>query len=181
MSFCWRKGRLSPDEERIYQATLLEIGVGIDGGHVFYGTLGSYVRMTNTVIGDSVNTASRLESLTRIYDVPVICSEYVKQDISNNVMEHKIRFVEIDRVQVKGKTQWQRIYWPILRESMEAKTLKDIRLFSEALEFYYKGAWQEALGCFKHSKLPPAEEFRRRISSSELPQNWSGVWEMKTK
>ena len=176
-----QKGRLSPDEERIYQATLLEIGVGIDGGQVFYGTLGSYVRMTNTVIGDNVNAASRLEGLTRIYKVPVICSEYVKQDISNNVMGHGIRFVELDRVQVKGKTQWQRIYWPMLTESVEPDTIKGIRLFEEALAFYYKGQWPEALARFKHSSLPPAEEFRQRISSSELPQNWSGVWEMKTK
>ena len=176
-----QKGQLSPDEERIYQATLLEIGVGIDGGQVFYGTLGSYVRMTNTVIGDNVNAASRLEGLTRIYNIPVICSEYVKQDVSNNVMEHGIRFVEIDRVQVKGKTQWQRIYWPMLTESVGAETIKGIRLFSEALEFYYKGEWQQALARFKHSSLAPAEEFRKRLSSSQAPPNWSGVWQMKTK
>ena len=54
---------------------------GIDGGEVFYGTLGSYVRMTNTVIGDNVNAASRMEGLTRVYKVPVICSEYVRNDI----------------------------------------------------------------------------------------------------
>ena len=76
-----QQGKLSAGEEKIYKAVLLEIGVGIDGGEVFYGTLGSYVRMTNTVIGDNVNAASRMEGLTRVYKVPVICSEYVKSDI----------------------------------------------------------------------------------------------------
>ena len=173
--------RLSPDEERIYQATLLEIGVGIDGGQVFYGTLGSYVRMTNTVIGDNVNAASRLEGLTRIYKVPVICSEYVKQDIANNVLNHGIHFIELDRIQVKGKTQWQRVYWPILKENVYGGLMNDARLFGEGLELYYKGEWQQALAHFKHSKLPMVEEFKRRITSLECPQDWSGVWQMTTK
>ncbi len=52
----------------------LSVGVGIDGGRIFYGNIGSFDHMTNTVIGDEVNSASRLEGLTKIYSVPVICS-----------------------------------------------------------------------------------------------------------
>lgn len=71
-----KRGALTPTEEAVYKAVLLEVGVGIDGGDVFYGNIGSYERMTNTVIGDNVNSSSRLEGLTRIYKVPVICSEF---------------------------------------------------------------------------------------------------------
>jgi len=78
------KGSLNEDQERVYQAVLLEIGVGIDGGLVFYGNIGSHIRMTNTVIGDNVNAASRLEGLTREYKLPVICSEYIKEDIEES-------------------------------------------------------------------------------------------------
>ncbi|HOG64211.1 MAG TPA: adenylate/guanylate cyclase domain-containing protein, partial [Spirochaetota bacterium] len=99
-----QQGRLSDAEERVYQAVLIEVGVGIDGGMVFYGNIGSNERMTNTVIGDNVNSASRLEGLTRVYHVPVICSEYVKNDVEANVPGHGYIFVELDTVQVKGKT-----------------------------------------------------------------------------
>jgi len=72
--------------------------------------------MTNTVIGDNVNSASRLEGLTRIYKVPVICSDFVKEDIEKNVTNHGIRFIEIDQVQVKGKTVGKRVYWPLWKK-----------------------------------------------------------------
>ena len=65
-----RRGALTEQEERVYKAALVEVGVGIDGGEVFYGNIGSYERMANTVIGDNVNSSSRLEGLTRIYHVP---------------------------------------------------------------------------------------------------------------
>ncbi|MGL4370734.1 MAG: adenylate/guanylate cyclase domain-containing protein, partial [Spirochaetota bacterium] len=48
------KRSFTPQEERVFKAVLIEVGVGIDGGDVFYGNIGSYERMTNTVIGDTV-------------------------------------------------------------------------------------------------------------------------------
>ncbi len=74
-----QRGALTDTEEAVYRAVLLEVGVGIDGGAVFYGNIGSTRRMTNTVIGDNVNSASRLEGLTRVYQVPIICSDYAKK------------------------------------------------------------------------------------------------------
>jgi adenylate cyclase len=174
-----RYGKLTVEEEKVYKAVQLEVGVGIDGGEVFYGTLGSYVRMTNTVIGDNVNAASRLEGLTRVYKVPVICSEYVKNDIEKNVAEHGLKFVELDRVQVKGKTKGISIYWPVLGADYEE--LQDqLEIYSVALKFYYKGDWKQARPLFKKCKLAPAAEFRKRISG-KLPEGWKGIWAMTSK
>lgn len=176
-----KKGKLNPDQERVYKAVLLEIGVGIDGGQVFYGNIGSYVRMTNTVIGDNVNSASRLEGLTRIYRVPVICSEYVKDDIEKNVFDHGIQFLEIDKVMVKGKTEGKKIYWPIIRQQMKKGADKQLAVFSSGLEAYYAGDWKKAYKHFARCSFPLAEVFKERTKNSKPPRNWNGIWEMKTK
>jgi class 3 adenylate cyclase len=175
-----KKKKLSEEEERVYQAVLLEIGVGIDGGEVFYGNIGSYVRMTNTVIGDNVNSASRLEGLTRVYKVPVICSEYVKNDIETNVKKHNITFMEIDQVQVKGKTEGKRIYLPIKNEEITPHLRKNILLFSSALLEYYDGNWKKASALFKKCELPLAQIFVER-TKTVCPKNWKGVWAMTSK
>jgi len=175
-----KKKKLSKEEDKVYKAVLLEVGVGLDGGEVFYGTIGSYVRMTNTVIGDNVNAASRLEGLTRIYHLPVICSEYVKLDVEGSMAETGIYFMEIDTVQVKGKTTGKKVYWPILDQHLTASLKKEIDLYEEALQLYYKGQWKKASTLFKKSKLTVSKEFIMR-TSSKTPKDWNGIWAMTTK
>jgi class 3 adenylate cyclase len=175
------RGALTPAEEKVYKAVLLEIGVGIDGGTVFYGTIGSTERMTNTVIGDNVNAASRLEGLTRVYKVPIICSEFIKNDIEANVKNPLLHFVELDTVQVKGKTIGKKIYWPIMTSQFVGEIVQDIELFSEGLQLYYEGDWRNAYKKFNKCTLPLAEVFKARTKNNKCPEDWSGVWEMKTK
>jgi len=174
-----RRGALTEAEERVYRAVLLEVGVGIDGGEVFYGNIGSYERMANTVIGDNVNSASRLEGLTRIYRVPVICSEFVREEVSECCEGY--RFLEIDRVQVKGKTEGKNIFWPIRIEFLDSALEADIAAFEKGLRLYYEGDWAEAFVAWKPVKLPLVEVFRNRISGAQAPENWNGIWAMTTK
>jgi len=174
------RGKLSDYELRIYKAVLLEIGVGIDGGTVFYGTIGSYVRMTNTVIGDNVNSASRLEGLTRVYKVPIICSEYVKNDVEKNVVDHGIYFLELDRVMVKGKTKTQKVYWPIIDSAITKKLRENITIFESALILYYRGDWIESNRLLKKCGLVIADTFKER-TKTKCPSNWNGIWQMTEK
>ena len=174
-----RRGSLNESEERVYRAVLLEVGVGIDGGEVFYGNIGSYERMANTVIGDNVNSASRLEGLTRIYRVPVICSEFIRNEIEERFQGY--RFLEIDKVQVKGKTNGKRIYWPVRAEYVDSALDSEFTAFEKGLTPYYEGDWAAALTAWKPVTLPLVEVFRDRIAGASAPDNWDGIWAMSTK
>jgi adenylate cyclase len=176
------KAALTEAEEKVYQAVLIEVGVGIDGGVVFYGNIGSHERMTNTVIGDNVNAASRLEGLTRIYNVPVIVSGYVKDDIEKNVENHGLYFLEIDTVLVKGKTIGAKIYWPIPQQSYDNKIelRTAINTFSQGLQFYYEGDWKNAHRLFADTPLALTGVFKER-TQEVCPEKWDGIWKMTNK
>lgn len=174
-----KRGALTEAEERIYRAVLIEVGVGLDGGDVFYGNIGSNERMTNTVIGDNVNSSSRLEGLTRVYKVPVICSDYVKDEVEGDFNE--FIFLEVDLVQVKGKTEGKKVFWPVYKQNMDGALEEDIETFSKGLKAYYDGDWALAQKMFNGCSLPLAEVFQERTKDPVSPKDWNGIWTMETK
>lgn len=174
-----KKRALTEAEERIYQAVLIDVGVGIDGGTVFYGNIGSDEHMTNTVIGDNVNAASRLEGLTRIYKVPVIVSGYVKDEVEK--VSSKYSFWEIDTVQVKGKTEGVKIYFPLEKATCADGIEEKLTEFEKGLSAYYSGDWSAARKSFKKVELELTGVFLERMGSKSAPSDWSGIWTMTTK
>jgi class 3 adenylate cyclase len=174
------QGFLTLKEQKVYEAVRLEVGVGIDGGEVFYGNIGSNERMVNTVIGDNVNSASRLEGLTRVYRVPMIVSEYIKNDALSASDEYF--FLELDQVQVKGKTVGKRVFYPLPANKLDSERLSECEKYAAALQAYYKGDWVAALAGFEAIGLPPARIFEERIRNRQaVPKDWNGVWTMTEK
>jgi adenylate cyclase len=173
------RGGLNAAELKVYRAVLLEIGVGIDGGEVFYGNIGSSERMANTVIGDNVNSASRLEGLTRVYRVPVIVSAYVADEVQTAT--DRFKFVELDTVQVKGKTEGKRIFYPLDLDAADPTELERYDRYSKGLTAYYEGRWDEARLDFAASGVMAASVFLQRIEGRAAPADWNGVWTMESK
>lgn len=170
---------LTESEERVYQAVLLDVGVGIDGGNVFYGNIGSNEHMANTVIGDNVNSASRLEGLTRVYHLPVIVSEYIKDEVLKESARYK--FIEIDTVQVKGKTEGKKIYFPLDTNETDELIVKKYSIFEEGLSAYYNGDWKSARKSFKDCELEVSQVFIERMGNKNAPEDWNGIWTMTSK
>ena len=117
----------------------IKIGVGINTGVMNVGNMGSEFRMAYTVLGDSVNLGSRLEGLTKGYDVHIIVSESTKDAVPDYA------YRELDVVRVKGKDRPVGIYEPIAPIRAVDKKLQDeLKLYRQALKYYRAQQWDMA-------------------------------------
>jgi len=162
----------------------IRIGVGLNTGPMTVGNMGSEFRMAYTVMGDAVNLGSRLESLTRIYGVDIIVSEFTKHQVPDFI------FRELDCVRVKGKDKPVFIYEPVCEAGKEDKGVMDeLELYGEAIQFYRAQNWDLAEQHFVNlHKMNPQrylyEMYIERVAyfrQKPPEEGWDGVFTYKSK
>lgn len=157
----------------------INLGVGLNTGPMNVGNMGSDFRRAYTVLGDSVNLGSRLESLTKQYGVKLICGE------ATYAGQTDFLFRRLDKVKVKGKNEPIVIYEPLCSNCRATEEMvKEVEEFEAALDLYYARDWTEARKRFEALKENDPDRkiysiYLDRMSATNmllLTDDWDGTF-----
>jgi len=162
-----------------------KVRMGLATGEVVIGTIGSETTKSYTVIGDTVNVASRLEGANKAYGTAIMAS-----DETVRLAGHVIEARELDLLVVAGKTEPIRVFEVLGPAGALPAALADLRgVFADALAAYREAKWDVAERKFREclALAPndgPSRTFLERVAilrATPLAADWNGVWGLTQK
>jgi adenylate cyclase len=150
------------------------------------GNMGSSMIFDYTVMGDNVNLSSRLEGANKEYGTYIMCSEFTRQMVENEIITR-----ELDLIRVKGKTEGVLVHEVLAKRSdgiTETKQ-KVLELYYEGLKAYKERRWEDGIRLFSEALVldsddKPSSVYLQRckqFKENPPPDDWDGIFTMRTK
>ncbi|OGR41702.1 MAG: hypothetical protein A2X35_12565 [Elusimicrobia bacterium GWA2_61_42] len=158
--------------------------VGVNSGHMVVGNMGSRTRLSYTVMGDSVNMASRMEGANKFFGSKIMTSEYTFDGLKDS-----FDYRYLGSIRVVGKAIPVKVYEPFARKGEAAPEIKAMLKHYEAgMDKFYKGGYAASLPDFKAALAAcpgdgPSQYYIETAGQyvKEPPKDWDGSFNLTSK
>jgi len=163
----------------------IRMRVGLCSGPAVVGNMGSKNRMDYTMMGDTVNTAARLEGVNKVYNTYTMISETTYAGAKKSIVAR-----ELDAINVVGKAIPVKIYELIgYKKNVTEKMIQTISFYEEGLSDYRQCLWDSAIDFFSRALEitpddPPSHAMIKRCreyKTNPPDSSWNGAYIMQTK
>jgi adenylate cyclase len=156
----------------------INLGIAVATGEVIAGTIGSPKRMDYTVIGDSVNLASRLEAITKVYQVGIVVCEETAEAVGS---AQPLR--ELDVIRVRGRQRPVKIFQVMTQNAILSPTA--LEAYARGRAAFAEARWADAVAAFEAALAAAPQDRPSRLMLDRAfilidhppPAGWDGVWD----